>query len=168
MSTKYPRIYIFETYRNDALSVVTSEASVDALPFSRCEISEHRACSSSFKPIFSFSATTTTGVTNAPRQIISSPQVTTTPSQKRGTIPVADVSCPGTCSCCGRACSTSAYNTATTSTGFNSDASVEWSVKRLRRKRQFMTSVRHMVSLPLLHIDAYGLIAVTSYYLVFL
>ncbi|VDK35228.1 unnamed protein product [Taenia asiatica] len=128
-------------FRNSPIAV--SEVNVDALPLSRCEISEHHVCTSSFQPNFAFSTpfTTPTGASTS-RDVFKHPQIQSSssiPSQKRSTTPGDEVPCPGTCSCCGRACSTSI-----TSTGLNSEVSLEFSVKRLRRKRQSMMSLRHM------------------------
>ncbi|KAL5968784.1 Transcription factor CP2 [Taenia solium] len=128
-------------FRNSPIAV--SEVNVDALPLSRCEISEHHVCTSSFQPNFAFSmpSTTPTG-TSTSRDVFKHPQIqssSSVPSQKRSTTPGDEMPCPGTCSCCGRACSASI-----TSTGLNSEVSLEFSVKRLRRKRQSMMGLRHM------------------------
>lgn len=118
---------------------------MDALPLSQCEISEHHVCTSSFQPAFAFStpSTNATGAC-ASGDVFKHPQIhpssSSLPSQKRSTTPGDEVPCPGTCSCCGRACSASI-----TSAGLNSEVSLEFSVKRLRRKRQSMMSLRHTV-----------------------
>lgn len=128
-----------DCFRNSPVAV--PEVSVDALPLSQCEISEH-VPASSFQPIVAFPTPTTATSANASRDVFKHPQIqspfSSVSSQKRSTTPGDEVPCPGTCSCCGRACSA-----ATTSTGLNSEVSLEWSVKRLRRKRQSMMNLRH-------------------------
>ncbi|VDM33940.1 unnamed protein product [Hydatigera taeniaeformis] len=131
-----------DCFRNSPIAV--SEVNVDALPLSQCEISEHHVCTSAFQPIFAFSTPSTTTIgTASSRNVFKHPPIqspsSSVPSQKRSTTPGDEVPCPGTCSCCGRACSASII-----STGLNPEVSLEWSVKRLRRKRQSMMGLRHM------------------------
>ncbi|KAM7536939.1 hypothetical protein Aperf_G00000075639 [Anoplocephala perfoliata] len=124
---------------NEASTPACSEVNIDALPFSRCEISENHVRTTPSFPLFPFSALSTTGAGSARDVIFKHPQL----SQKRSTTPGGDeIPCPGTCSCCGRACSSASTNYHSAVNPL-SDMSQEWSVKRQRRKRQSIGSGWH-------------------------
>ncbi|VUZ50735.1 unnamed protein product [Hymenolepis diminuta] len=136
---------------NELSTLVRSDVNVDALPFSRCEISENRTStsnpSSSFRPIFSFPAPSATVLSANDNAVFKQPHSQLPSSQKRGTTPGDDeILCPGTCSSCGRACSSSfSFVSHRQYSGSHSlsDMSQEWSVKRQRRKRQSISSSWH-------------------------
>ncbi|VDO08787.1 unnamed protein product [Rodentolepis nana] len=137
-------------YGNEIPTLTRFDVNVDALPFSQCEISENPISisnpSSSFPPIFSFPIPSPTVISSNSNGVFKQPQPQPS-SQKRSTTPLDDeIPCPGTCSSCGRACSSyfsSIDHHQYSGSHSFSDLSQEWSVKRQRRKRQSIGSSWH-------------------------
>uniref|UniRef100_A0A5K3FZD1 CP2 domain-containing protein n=1 Tax=Mesocestoides corti TaxID=53468 RepID=A0A5K3FZD1_MESCO len=117
-----------------------SEVNVDALPLSQCEISEPSVSAPSrhFAPPLFCNPPNAVADVATPQDTFKQPLTLSVSSHKRSTTP-GDAPCPGACSCCGRACFSYA------SIERSSDVSLEWSVKRQRRRRHTKMGVRHMV-----------------------
>ncbi|VDD78437.1 unnamed protein product [Mesocestoides corti] len=124
-------------FRNDPPA---SEVNVDALPLSQCEISEPSVSAPSrhFAPPLFCNPPNAVADVATPQDTFKQPLTLSVSSHKRSTTP-GDAPCPGACSCCGRACFSYA------SIERSSDVSLEWSVKRQRRRRHTKMGVRHMV-----------------------